>query len=164
MPLVEPLLLVRVGVVTAVKARAELRIGKDFVSFVDAGHLLLSLLLGETLLGGLIGVVLLGKLAVRRLDLAVVGVVGNSEDLVIVLCFAAFEGDFCIVEELVGEGALVFRGIFLGLFDGVDRGFVVLSVELSFGLVQEAEEGVLVEGDRLGAVFFRLFAVRLRVC
>lgn len=156
------LLLVRVGVVAAVEARAQLRVHEHLVRLVDGRHLLLSRLLGEPLLGRLVGVVNLGELAVRRLNLPLVGVVRHPEHLVVVLGRAALEGELGLLEELVGDLALLGgRGCFLGYLEGGDGGVKFFGFELGFGAVKEAIEGGLVEGERFLAVFLRFFAVGL---
>lgn len=95
--LVVVLPLIRVGIITAIEARPQLGVAKDLICFVDASHLLLGLLLGDALLDGLVGVELLRGLAVGGLDLALVGVVGYGEDLVVVLALAALQGDLGLV-------------------------------------------------------------------
>lgn len=89
--------LIRVGIITAIEARPQLGVAEDLVSFIDASHLLLCLLFSDSLLDGLVGVELLRGLAVGGLDLALVGVVGHGEDLVVVLAFAPLEGDLGLV-------------------------------------------------------------------
>lgn len=158
------LLLVRVGVVAAVEARAQLRVREHLVRLIDGRHLLLGRLLGEPLLGRLVGVVDLGELAVRRLDLPLVGVVRHPEHLVVVLGRAALEGELGLLEELVGDLALLGRrGGFLGCLEGGDGGVELFGLELGLGAVEEAIEGGLVEGKGFLAVFLDLFAVGLVV-
>ena len=159
-PLVELGLLVRVGVVAAVEAGAQLRVAEHLVRLVDAGHLLLGFLLGQPLLGRFVRVVQLGELAVGGLDLALVGVVRHAENLVVVLCLAALEGDLGFLQERVDD--VVFAGVELGGFaERVDAGFVVFGGEEVFGAVEEAVEGGFVEGEGLVAVVFGFFAVGL---
>ena len=157
-PAVLLLLLVRVGVVAAVEARAQLRVAEHLVRLVDGRHLLLGLLLGEALLGRLVRVVQLGQLAVRRLDLALVRVVRHAEDLVVVLCLAALEGDLCFLKERVDD--VVLAGVGLGGFaERVDAGFEFLRLGEVLGAVEQAVEGVLVLLERLFAVILGFFAV-----
>ena len=164
MPAAEPvlLLLVRVGVVAAVEARAQLRVREHLVRLVDGRHLLLGRLLGEPLLGRLVGVVDLGEFAVRRLDLPLVGVVRDPEHLVVVLGRAALEGELGLLEELVGDLALLGRrGGFLGRLEGGDGGVEFFGFELGFRAVEEAVEGGFVKGEGFFAVFIGFFAVGL---
>lgn len=137
------LLLVRVGVVTAVETCAQLGIAEDLVCLVNLRHLLLGCLLGETLLGGLVGMMLLGELAVGGLDLAFIGIVGYPEDLVIILVLAALQGNLGFLHEGVDDVLLVWPR-FLGRLEGVDAGFVLLCFELELGLVEETVERVLI--------------------
>ena len=64
------LLFVRVGVIAAIEALTKFWVAEDLVCLVDARHLLLGRLLGETLLGGFVWVVLLGEFPVGCLDLS----------------------------------------------------------------------------------------------
>ncbi|KAI6769465.1 hypothetical protein HG531_010569 [Fusarium graminearum] len=89
----------RVRVIAVVETRSQFGIAKYFICFVDAGHLLLSILLGNTLLSSLVRVEDLGLFAVGRLDLAFVGIVFDTKDLVVVLCFAALQSDMSLVKD-----------------------------------------------------------------
>lgn len=110
--MVRVVLLLGVGVVASVKAGAQLRVTEDLVGLVDGGHLLLGLLLGHALLDGLVRVELLRGLAVSRLDLPVVRVIGHAEDLVVVLGLAALQGDMGFLQHRVDMLFLV--GVVLG--------------------------------------------------
>ena len=153
-----PLLLVGVGVVAAVEAGAQLGVAQDLVRLVDGRHLLLGRLLGEPLLGRLVRVVLLGELAIGRLDLALVGVVRHAQNLVVVLCLGSLECDLGLLHQRVDHVALV-RPALLGLLKRVDAGFVLLGLELHLGLLEKAVEGLRIKRQGLLAVFGRLFAV-----
>lgn len=158
--LVKALLLVRIGVVAAVEARAQFRVAEHFIRLVDARHLLLGILLGETLLGGLVRVVLLGQLAVGGFDLSLISVVWDADDLVVVFCFAAFECNLGITQKLVGKAALGFGWCgFLCLLERVDGSIIIFGVKLGLALMEKTVERVLVEGQGFSAVFLGLFAV-----
>lgn len=103
-------LLLIIGIITSVKAGAQLGVTQDFVRLVDGSHLLLGVFLADTLLVGLVGVELLGCLAVRRLDLSLVCVGGDAEDLVVVLLLAALERYLGFLEDGVDLVALVGAG------------------------------------------------------
>lgn len=128
------LLLVGVGVVAAVEAGAQLRVAEDLVRLVDAGHLLLGILLAEPVLHRLVRVVDLGRLAVRRLDLPLVRVARHAQHLVVVLGLAALQRDLRLLHERVDDVVLV--GPDLGrLLQRRDAGLEVLGVQLCLGLV-----------------------------
>lgn len=121
------LLLVRVGVLAAVEALAQLRVAEDLVRLVDARHLLLGLLFGEPLPDRLVRVVDLGRLAVRRLDLSLVRVALHAQHLVVVLRLAALQRDLRLLHERVDDVVLVRTG--LGrLLQRRDAGLEVLGV------------------------------------
>ena len=147
----------RVGVVAAVEARAQLRVVEHLVRLVDARHLLLGVLLGEPLLGRLVRVVQLGQLAVGGFDLPLVGVVRHAEHLVVVLGLAALEGDLRLLHERVDGFFLAGVG-FRCLAERVDTGFVFFRGQEVLGAVEEAVEGVLVVLEGFFAVFLGLFA------
>ena len=104
-----PVLLLFVGVriIAAIEARTKFWVTKDLICLVDARHLLLGRLLGETLLGGFVWVVLLGELPVGCLDLSLIGVVGYPEDLVVVFGRAALQGNLGFLQERVDDVLLI---------------------------------------------------------
>lgn len=95
----EALLLLVVRVVTTIEACTKLWVDENLVCLVDLRHLLLGILLGDSLLGCLVWVVGLGQFAVGRLDLALVGILGDTENLVVVLCLGPSECDLSFPEE-----------------------------------------------------------------
>ena len=91
-----------------------------------------------------------------------VGVVRDSEHFVVVLGRTALEGELGLLEELVGDLALLGRrGGFLGRLEGGDGGVELFGFELRLGAVEEAVERVLVKGEGFFAVFLGFFAVGL---
>lgn len=68
-------------------------------------------------------------------NFSVVCVAGETEDFVVVFCFASLEESVGFVEEVVN--VLVTRAVmlFCGI-EGVDAGFVFVCFELSLGFVQ----------------------------
>jgi len=152
------LLLVRVGVVAAVEAGAQLRVAQHLVRLVDGRHFLLGLLLSEPLLGRLVRVVELGQLAVGGLDLALVGVVGHTDDLVVVFCLATLKGDLGLLHERVDDVVLARVG-FGGFAKSVDAGLELFRVQEVLGAVEQAVERVFVVLERFLTILLGLLAV-----
>ena len=82
-----------IRILTTVKSGLEFGVTEHFVSLVDLGHLFLRLLLGDPFADGLVRVMFFGQASVGLLDGALVRVLCDAEDFVVVLLFGAFEGD-----------------------------------------------------------------------
>ena len=157
------LLILAIRIIASVEAGSQLRIAEHLVRLVDLGHFLLGLLLGHALRGGLVGMELPCQGSVCALDGAIVGVVGDAEDFVVVLCLGAFQADVSLLrEELDVRG----RGmVFLGCVEGLDGGFEGFIVLLALGEGEEAREGGGVDGQGFGAVGEGfLFVIHLGSC
>ena len=144
------LLLIVIGIIAPIKALLEVRIGKDLVRLVDIGHFLLRILGGHVDCRGLVRVVHFAHFAVRALDFALVGVAGEAEDFVVVLCLGAFEEGLGFGEEFVD--LLVLLVVFFGVFQGAHGVFELVGFELGLALVDQAIEGVGVKLEGFVAV------------
>lgn len=150
--------LLGVGIIASIEAGAELRITEDLVRLVDRRHLLLSRLLGDAHLGRLVRMIELRGPAPSSLNLALVGIIFDTEDLVVVLGFATLESDLGLVDD--GFDLFLKIGAKLGgLLEGLDSGLVQLTFQLSLALVQETPEGVGVESERFFAVLSDVLVV-----
>jgi len=145
--MLETLLLMRIRVVPTIEARAQFRIAEHFVRLVDACHLLLSIFFCETLLGRLVGVMLLGQFSVGRLNLSLVGVTRNVENLIVVLGLTPLQSDFSVAQKLVCQATFAFGRGFLGLLEAMDSGVEFFRVKLSLALVKKGVKGILIERE-----------------
>lgn len=153
-------LFLRVGVVTSVKPGAQLGVTQDLVRLIDLRHLLLGVLLGKAVAVGLVRVVFPRHLAIRRFDLAFVGVAGYTENPVVILCFRALEVDAGFVQEGV-DNVLLVLSCLGGALEGADGGFEFFRFLEGFGAVEEAVEGVFVKGERFGTILLHFLSVHL---
>lgn len=153
--------LLRVGVVASIEARPQFGVAQHLVGLVDARHLLLRLLLADARLHRLVGVVHLGHLAVRRLDLSLVGVVGDPEHLVVILCLATLQCNLGFLQQRV-DNVFLLGPRFGRLGQRVDAGLELLGLELCLGFVEKTVEGVRIPLQGLLAVDAGLLAVHLR--
>lgn len=84
---------------------------------------------------------LFGQSAILAFDGSVVGVVGDTQNFVVVFRFGSFELDLGFLQELTDSGG---GGVVVSCFiQGLDAGFVFLRVKLALG---ERKKG----GERMG--------------
>lgn len=123
-----PLFLI-IRVVAPVKAGAQFRIAKYLVRLVDRRHLLLGILFVDAMFGCLVGMVLLGGLAVCRFDLFLIGILSHTENLIVVLGLAALQSDLGFSQDRLDFLSLACVLLF-GTLEGAYRRFVVFGLEL----------------------------------
>ena len=82
--------------------------------------------------------------SVGSLDLSLIGIVRHTQNLVVVLCLAALQGNLRILHERVDDILLVWPGL-AGLLESVDSRFEVFGIQLSLGLLEKTVERVLIQ-------------------
>lgn len=133
--------LLGVWVVTSIESCTELCVAEHFVRLVNGCHFLFGFVLVNSTVNRFVRVVLFRGFSIRRLNLLLISIVGNAENLIVILSLATFERNLSLVQDGVNLILLIWSDL-CGLLKCLYCSLKILLFEKSLAPIDKTPKGI----------------------